>query len=252
MLSEAVEALFPEELERRKQDEAADREEEEAIPGGFAVLEEVAASQDLTLGTGPDIKVVVPMYGPGFVVGSKSDEARVTVKFTDRTDGAEGCLNVTCGELVKQLPVHFGVRLGQRVVAARDLMFGPTLGVRFGELGTVIGCSKGQGGEDRLSVMFDSRADGSAGNVSCVPDEVAPALKLAGGFELAENVIAARDLFSGEHRIVQGGTRGRIMRSMNDLRVSVRFERREDNLEHLVNVTPCEILRCPRDTPRRT
>ncbi|CAK0846489.1 unnamed protein product [Prorocentrum cordatum] len=249
MLAAAVEALFPEELERRRLDGAADQdleEEQQAIPGNFALLDEVAASRDLTTGVGNERKVVVPMSGAGFVVGrSEQEDGRVTVKFEDRMDGAEGCLNVTLGELVRQLPARFGVRLGQRVVAARDLMFGPTLGVRFGVHGTVLGSSQGLGSEDRINIQFDSRADGQSGDVSCLPEEVAPACKLAGGFELADSVVAARDLFSADHRIVLCGTRGRIMRSMNDLRVSVQFERREDNLEHMVNVTPCEIMRCP-------
>jgi len=244
-LAGAVEALFPEELAARRQDAAADEAEggQEASPGGFAVLEEVAASRDLTIGAGPERRIVVPMSGAGLVVGrSDRDAGRLVVKFDERTDGSEACLNVTCGELVRQLPARLGVRLGQRVVASRDLICGAALTVRFGERGTVIGAGPGPAGEDRVRVQFDRRADGQAGHVSCLPGELQPMRKLAGGFELAQSVVAARDLFSGGVRIVRGGTRGTIMNSMNDLRVSVRFERREDNLQHMVNVTPHEIL----------
>lgn len=246
-LERALKVLLPEQLEARRREAASDDEPD--IPGGFALLQKVAASRDLTIGEGRLRKVVVPFGVAGMVVGrSEGDgEERVAVKFEGRLDGCEGYLAVLCSEVVSQLPASLGVLLGQQVVATRDLMIGPIVGVIFGERGIVLDSHKGQAGEDRITVRFESRTDGGTNNVSCLPSELEPSRKLAGGFELAQAVVAARDVFSGNTRmlIVRCGTRGKIMQELNDMRVIVRFDEREDDLHDFVSVVPSEIEVAP-------
>jgi hypothetical protein len=242
MLERTMEILIPEEVQQRREEawkDAEEEEEEEVIPGGFVLYDDVAASRDLTIGE--DRQIVVPFGASGVVVG-RFNEERLTVKFDERMDGSEGCLNVKPFEVLKQLPLRFGVRLGQRVVATRDLMIGLQLAVRFGTRGVVLASYTGEAGEDRVTVQFDERADGGANSVNCLPCEIAPSRKLAGGFELAQSVSAAFDLISGDTVIVKAGTTGTIIKEYNDLRVSVLFSHREDGLRHMVNVTPAEII----------
>merc|ERR1712224_670054 len=117
-------------------------------------------------------------------------------------------------------------------------MFGQTVGVRFGVCGLVLG----RHNEDRITVQFDERVDGSERCVNVLPNEIEPRKLLLGVFRLAQEVAAATDLKSGNRLLVRTGTHGTIMAQYSDTRVSVNFAKREDALSHWVNVTAPEIV----------
>eukprot|EP00747_Dinoflagellata_sp_TGD_P214421 gnl/TRDRNA2_/TRDRNA2_87280_c0_seq1.p1 gnl/TRDRNA2_/TRDRNA2_87280_c0~~gnl/TRDRNA2_/TRDRNA2_87280_c0_seq1.p1 ORF type:complete len:320 (+),score=53.84 gnl/TRDRNA2_/TRDRNA2_87280_c0_seq1:51-1010(+) len=231
-LHETIQILMPEEEVNERRDE---EDEPEPIPGGFAALEEVAASQDLKIG---DVTAVA--FGmSGVIVGPSAVEGRVLVKFDARMDididRPAQCLDVQPFEIMRQLPPQkFGeLRIGQRVCASMDLVSGPTLVVRFATSGVILR----QFNEDRVAVQFDERADGVAGPLSVQPFEIQPARALAGGFRLANRVSAAKDLFAENTLLVPCGSLGVVKGPYSDTRITVKF----DDREVPVNVVPAEI-----------
>merc|ERR1712232_1300306 len=141
-------------------------------------------------------------------------------------------------EISAQLPASFGVRIGQRVVATRDLMFGDAVGVRHGVCGVVAS----RFGDDRVTVNFDERVDGTVTGVNVTPSEIQPWRPLPGGFRFDQRVAASMDLCVEETLIVRAGTPGVVMGLYSDTRLTVKFVERADGLTHAVNVTAPEIV----------
>ena len=194
--------------------------------------QEVVAVSDLrTSGT-----ILVAGAVGGIVVGQLNGD-RIVVKFDERADGHSTCVNVLPSEITLQLSPTCGFRIGQRVVAVRDLMFGTVVGVRHGICGVVTGRSR----DRRITVSFDERADRSSNGVNVVPSEIQPCRPLPGGFRIAQRVVASRDLFANDHLLVQAGTSGVVMCLYSETRVTVTFAGRADGSTHPVNVTAGEI-----------
>jgi hypothetical protein len=241
-LRTAIEQLLPKRLERRKKEEEEHRDGEgceDSCYGGFKAWEEVAANRDVIFGT----KLGVRQGTPGIVVGNFSDGHHVTVRFDEREDGSELCVNVLPEALMTPLPGGF--RLGQRVVALYDLMLHDEIGVRLGTGGAIVG----RLGEDRLMVLFDERLDREAGAspengggpVSVSFREVAPQRLLAGGFRIAQQVQSAMDLIVGDRVVVPAGMRGVVLAEFSDTRLTVAFGPPEDGGQSCFNVLPLEI-----------
>lgn len=241
MLESIIAALRPEELEERKRDaaeiDAEDVGDRDMIPGGFAVWQEVAASRDLMVGD----RIMATFGTKGVVVMRGIGENRLRVNFDELLDNSDLCLNVTPAEIVAQLPQAWHICIGQRVVAAQDLMFGPEVGVRFGVKGTVLA----QHGPDRICVSFDERVDGTRTGVNVLPAEIRPHCRLPGGFDYGQSVFAANDLFANEVLLVLKGTHGVIRDKYSYTRISIKFDVRQDGLRHWLNVTPGEIVASP-------
>lgn len=232
MVQAVLETLAREELQRR---ETEDVDEEPPPRGGFSPWQEVFAQHDLRCGQRG--ATCVQMYTPGIVV-CPFGEDRLTVKFDQRADGSDLCVNVLPHEIAHQLPKHFKFRAGQRVVASQDLMFGENVGVRFAVGGIVRGqCSD----PERLVVHFDERVDGSQEHVSVQLFEVHPGGPHAGGFEVGQRVAAAQDLIAGETTLVRRETPGVVLGPYSDTRVTVQFDTRVDGNNTPVNVTSSEI-----------
>jgi len=232
----------PETLERRRKEAEEDDEAEEArgeglCHGGFRPWQEVAANRDVIFGT----KLGVRQGTPGVVIGDFTDGLHVTVKFDEREDGSELCVNVLPEALMAPLPGGF--RLSQRVVALYDLMLNDVIGVRLGTGGIVVG----QLVEDRLMVLFDARVDcgiaGAAheGPVSVSFREVAAQRPLVGGFSIAQKVQSAMDLIVGNRVVVRAGTHGSVLAEFSDTRLTVAFDPPEDGGQSCFNVLPLEI-----------
>mmetsp|Transcript_139972 Transcript_139972/g.390209 ORF Transcript_139972/g.390209 Transcript_139972/m.390209 type:complete len:341 (-) Transcript_139972:169-1191(-) len=260
LLQRCLEALEPEALARRRE-AAAELEAEEAeaepgeaeaggaevgagdppvaaaadgLPGGFQVWEEVAASRDLTVGD----RIVAVWGTPGVVLGpAERTPDRIEVIFDERTDFARSSLNVRPFELERQLPAHFGVRIAQPVVATKDLFCGPTLLARLGSRG-VVRCRHS---EERATVQFDQRADGSELPVNVHFSEVTPQRTLLGGYRVGQRVAASQDLFSGNTLMVHSGTLGSVCCEYSDARLTVKFDSRADGSSCGVNLTLAEL-----------
>lgn len=231
MLQRAIESIYPEEL-RRRRSEVEEGDESRPIAGGFTAWQDVVAALDLECNG----NVLVGFGTRGIVVGPH-DGGRIIVKFNQRLDDSELCMNVTPRELAPQLPQHFGFHIGDRVAAVRDLMFGPQVGVRFGVRGTII---KGFG-SDRISVRFDERVDGTGILVNVTPQEIQVDRRLVGGFTIGQKVFAAEDLRTNV-LAVRAGTLGVVMSQYSDIRVTVQFDERADGSSAPMNVTAGQIL----------
>lgn len=241
-----MDALIPEQLAQRRREAAEDEEpNEDLCHGGFRAWQEVAANRDVIFGN----KLGVRQGTPGIVIGNFTDGCHVTVRFDEREDGSELCVNVLPEALMAPLPGGF--RLGQRVVALYDLMLNDEIGVRLGTGGTVVG----RLGEDRLMVLFDARVDsgvGPDGPVSVSFREVTVQRLLVGGFTIAQRVQSAMDLIVGNRVVVRAGTRGSVLAEFSDTRLTVAFEPPDDGSQSCFNVLPLEIkpwCEPPKDLP---
>lgn len=233
MLQHILAHFKPDELERRRGEAAEDAaREQEELPGGFTFFQEVAASRDLVIN-----HAIVAAFGARGIVVCAGGEGRICVKFDAYTDGRESCIRVSPCEILPQLPVAMGFTIGQRVVAAHNLMFGSEVGVRFGVRGNITQ----RFGADRLTVQFDERTDGSRNCVNVLPREIRRHRIMPFGFELGQRVAAAKDLFAENVLLVRSGTHGVIRDEYGDTRLSVKFDERADGLDHMVNVTFQEI-----------
>jgi hypothetical protein len=223
---------MPKRFEKRKQEAEEDKEEnDEACYGGFRAWQEVAASRDIIFGN----KVGVRQGTPGVLVGNMSDGSHVTVRFDQREDESELCVNVLPEALMNPLPGGF--RLGQKIVALFDLMLNDKLGVLLGTPGTVVARSD----NDRLTVLFDHREDKEEGTVSVSYREVNALRLLAGGFKISQSVQPVMDLIVNGRVVVKTGTRGRILAEFSETRLTVAFDRAEAGSQSCFNVLPLEI-----------
>ncbi|CAK0834850.1 unnamed protein product [Prorocentrum cordatum] len=235
-LRSAMEQLVPERLAQRRREAEADGEaQEEVCFGGFKAWQEVAANRDIIFGR----KVGVRQGTPGILVGNFTDDHHVTVRFDEREDGSDLCVNVLPEALMAPLPGGF--RLSQRVVALYDLLLNGEIGVRLGTPGTVVGSL----GEDRLMVLFDVRAadavTGQGGPVSVSFREVAPQRLLVGGYCIGQRVQSAMDLVVGNRIVVNAGNPGAVLAEFSDTRLTVAFDAPQGGAQSCFNVLPVEI-----------
>jgi len=231
MLQNIVEEVVSEEDLARRREEA--EEGVEPLPEGFQPWQEVAANKDLLSGD----SMLAAFGTPGVIVGPAADN-RIRVKFDERLDGSDLCVDVLPDELTQQLPPSCGVRVGQRVVATADLQAGERVLVRFSTKGTAMSVAH----EGRVLVAFDEGADGNGvQRINVLPHEIAACRKLAGGFQVGEKVRSKQELRSGERLLVKAGTSGVVVNEYSASRVSVRFDELEEGVEGLINVCPGEI-----------
>lgn len=231
VLQSAIEQLLPERLEQRKREEEEDlAEDEDVCHGGFRAWQEVAAARDIIFGS----TLGVRQGTPGLVIGNFTDGCHVTVRFNEREDESELCVNVLPEALMEPLPGGF--RLGQRVVALFDLLLNGEIGVRLGTGGAVVG----RLGPDRLMVLFDERLDAGDGTVSVNYREVTAQRLLVGGFRIAQQVQSAMDLIVGNRVVVKVGTHGIVLAEFSDTRLTVSFDQAE-GYQCCFNVLPLEV-----------
>lgn len=233
-LKSAIEQLAPRRLEQRQEevDADADAAEEECL-GGFRAWQEVQANRDVIFGSNLGVR----QGTPGIIVGNFTDGLHVTVKFDEREDASELCVNVLPDALMAPLPGGF--RLGQRVVALYDLLLNGQIGIRLGTAGLVVGSLK-----ERLMVLFDERVDsgsGCEGPVSVSFREVTAQRVLVGGFSIAQKVQSAMGLIVGNKVVVPPGTPGTVLAEFSDTRLTVGFQPQKDAAPSCFNVLPLEI-----------
>ena len=168
LLRSFLESAHATELDERRKDQ----EPEEAMPGGFDLWQEIAASRDLFV-----CGSLAVAFGSSGIVLAKSEEDRVKVKFDSFIRGASGVFNVSPEEIMPQLPSSFGVKIGQRVVAALDLVVRGAVAIPFATLGTVLGAGSSP---DRITVLFDSAAEGFPSRLDIQAFEIAPSQELIG------------------------------------------------------------------------
>mmetsp|Transcript_57311 Transcript_57311/g.134067 ORF Transcript_57311/g.134067 Transcript_57311/m.134067 type:complete len:447 (+) Transcript_57311:65-1405(+) len=232
----AMETLIPERLAKRLQEAAEDEQESECLRG-FQAWGEISASRDILYGS----TVIVRQGSPGIVVGNCEDGAHLTVKFDEREDGSDLCVNVVPEALM--LPLPGGFRLRQRVVALYELLLNSDMKVPLGSVGHVIGSL----GDDRVTVLFELSRQATEDNhmpeypVSVNIREVAAQKPLVGGFSIAQRVQASMSLVVGNEVVVHAGCRGTVLAEFSDTRLTVVFET-ESGSPNCFNVLPLEIL----------
>jgi len=244
-LRQAIEQLAPEKLkERRRQEEEDIREDanQDICHGGLRAWQEVAASRDIIFAN----QVGVRQGTPGIIIGNFADDRHVTVRFDEREDGSDLCVNVLPEALMAPLPGGF--RLGQRVVALFDLLLEGKIGVCLGTSGVVVG----RFNEERLIVLFDERQDAGQGTVSVSHREVVPQRPLVGGFKISQKIQSAMDLVVDNRVVVPAGTPGIVLAEFSDTRLTVSFGHDGEYGYSCFNVLPVEIKPCcelPVDLP---
>jgi hypothetical protein len=237
-----MEKLVPDQLERRKAEDA--EEEEEICPGGFKPWEHVAAASDISFG---DI-LCVRQGTPGIVVCKSSDDYHLTVKFDRREDESDLCVDVKRSHLMKPLPGNF--RLGQKVMACVDLHLNDNVVVALGSTGTIV--APAFTAVDHLLVSFDERCDGVEGYIAVDCASIAPDRLLVGGFRLGQKVLSNSDLLINHQLVVPRDTPGTVLSEYSDTRLNVAFDvgesdqNQESYESHCVfNVQPVEIRALP-------
>eukprot|EP00440_Ansanella_granifera_P000080 gb/GFBE01000087.1/.p1 GENE.gb/GFBE01000087.1/~~gb/GFBE01000087.1/.p1 ORF type:complete len:482 (+),score=90.92 gb/GFBE01000087.1/:1-1446(+) len=241
-LRKAMEQLLPEQVALRIQEAAQAVEEEGAedvCPGGFKAWQEIVANRDILYGN----RSIVRQGSSGIVVGGCADGAHVTVKFDEREDGSELCVNLMPEAVMPPLPGGF--RLRQKVVAIFDLVLSSDMKVQLGSVGSVIGSL----GEDRVTVLFEPPAVQAEEQrtfpefpVSVSIREVAAQRPLVGGFSIAQKVQSAMPLVVGSQVVVQAGCRGIVLGEYSESRLTVVFETSDDGAQSCLNVLPIELL----------
>ncbi|CAK0870345.1 unnamed protein product [Prorocentrum cordatum] len=130
----AMEQVIPGKLAERIREDVEERAgDDDVCLGGFKAWQEVAANRNVIFGS----RVGVKQGTPGIIIGNFTDGFHVTVKFDEREDGSELCVNLLPEALMAPLPGGF--RLGQRVVALYDLLLNEEVGVRVGTAGAIVG-----------------------------------------------------------------------------------------------------------------
>eukprot|EP00434_Breviolum_minutum_P009813 symbB.v1.2.008643.t1/scaffold540.1/size189765/8 len=241
-LRKAMEQLVPERLAVRMKE--AEEEEASECLGGFKAWGDIAASRDILYGS----SIIVRQGSPGIVVGNCEDGCHLTVKFDEREDGSELCVNVVPEALM--LPLPGGFRLHQKVVALYELLLNSEMKVPLGSVGHIIGSLGG----DRVTVLFEPQkqvAESEDVNTQrSIPEypvsvnirEVAAQRPLVGGFSIAQRVQASMSLVVGSKVVVHAGCRGTVLAEFSDTRLTVVFETSETGTPSCFNVLPLEIL----------
>lgn len=215
MLSDAVEALAPSQMQRRRQEE----------------------ERELRIGSR------VELHG---LVGAAHLNGRSGICDAWVEESERWAVRLENGEVKKVKPENLTVRENagvlrggfiswQEVVAARDLQIGNSLVVAFGTKGVVIS----NFGDVRLKVKFDERLHGN-GAVNVTLPEIAAQLPEHFGFVIGQRVSAAMDLMVGDQCVMEFASQGTVLGLYGDDRVTVRFDSRPIPL----NVTLSEIHHC--------
>ncbi|CAK9077053.1 unnamed protein product [Durusdinium trenchii] len=238
-LRKAMEQLVPERLANRIKEAAEEEIDETDCLGGFKAWGDIAASRDILYGS----SIIVRQGSPGIVLGNCDDGCHLTVKFDEREDGSELCVNVVPEALM--LPLPGGFRLHQKVVALYELLLNSDMKVPLGSVGHIIGSLGG----DRVTVLFEPAkllfGDHSIPEypVSVNIREVAAQRLLVGGFSIAQRVQASMSLVVGNRVVVHAGCRGTVLAEFSDTRLTVVFETEtEESSPSCFNVLPLEIL----------
>lgn len=125
-----------------------------------------------------------------------------------------------------------GFSAWETIAAARDIGFGPLVGVRQGTPGIVI-CNYQDG--LHLVVKFDAREDGSEGVVNVLPTDLMK--PLPGGFRLGQKVVACFDLVLEDGKAVAKlGAPGVVVAQGLGDHILVLFRERLDGEDGPVNV----------------
>ncbi|CAJ1428258.1 unnamed protein product [Effrenium voratum] len=219
-LRKAMEQLVPDRLACRIKAE----EEEEEMPcfGGFKVRFAFARMYGSS--------IIVRQGSPGIVVGNCDDGCHLTVKFDEREDGSELCVNVVPEALM--LPLPGGFRLHQRVVALYELLLNSDMKVPLGSVGHIIGSLGG----DRVTVLFEPKQEkipeypvsvnirAAPNCFNVLPLEILPWCDTPPEFPAGTSVRAVHHLMSPCAIIVHAGTRGIILGGVDPSLVFVSFE----------------------------
>jgi hypothetical protein len=232
-----MERIVPDQLKRRKSEDAEEElEEEQVCHGGFIPWQAVAAAQDISFGH----ILGVRQGTPGIVVGNSSDDHHVTVKFDTREDESDLCVDVLPAHLMKPLPGNF--RFGQKVMACVDLHLNGARVVPVGSAGYVI--EPAAGTTEFLLVLFDCTSH----NVAVHHTMLLPHRLLVGGYKLGQKVLCNRDLVINGQLLVSRDTPGKVVAEYNDTRLTVAFDvgganqNQEGHESHcFFNVQPVEI-----------
>jgi hypothetical protein len=240
-LISAMQKLVPDQLERRKGEDAEEAQEEEQMcHGGFKPWERVAAAKDINFGH----ILGVRQGTPGIVVGNSSDDHHVTVKFDRREDDSDLCVDVLHEILMKPLPGNFC--LGQKVMARVDLELNDAVIVPLGGTGTILAPLSGAVG--RLLVSFEERLDGVEGCIAVDAESLLPDRLLVGGYKLGQKVLCNDDLFVNDQVLVPRDTPGQVIAEYSDTRLTIDFKVGESNQNQegyqthcAFNVQPVEI-----------
>jgi len=134
-----------------------------------------------------------------------------------------------------------GIVSWQEVAAAHDLMIGDLLVANHGAKAVVI---SGDIVPDRVTVRFDNPMDGVDRFIHVAHHEIVPQLPKKAGVCIGQRVVATGDLHVGDLCIVRLGMQGTVLRQspcIEELRVTVQFDEREDGDTATVEVMPHEI-----------
>eukprot|EP00438_Fugacium_kawagutii_P020198 Skav207615 [mRNA] locus=scaffold1878:101822:111291:+ [translate_table: standard] len=201
-LRKAMEQLVPERLAIRMKE--AEEEELDDCLGGFKAWGDIAASRDILL-LSISSSIIVRQGSPGLIVGNCEDGCHLTVKFDQREDGSELCVNVVPEALM--LPLPGGFRLRQKVV------------VHAGCRGTVLA----EFSDTRLTVVFETSEE-SPSCFNVLPLEILPWCELPSHMPAGSSVKATQHLMSPCAIIVHAGTKGTILGGVDQSLVFVSFE----------------------------
>lgn len=228
VLLRMLESSHGEELQQRRSEE----EEDEVILGGYEAWQEVAASRDIYVG-----ERLVIAFGTSGIVLCNHESSHIKVKF-DASLWGTGTVNVFPDNLMPQMPQNpLGLKIGEAVMAALNLMIGDVVVVPFGTRGTVLG----PGPEGRIEVSFEESSVEPARNLNVQSFEIQPAKELLGGFRVAQRVKAAGDIRVEETLLAAPGSFGTVLGEYSDTRLIVRFDARADGRTEAVNLGPNEI-----------
>jgi len=129
------------------------------------------------------------------------------VRFIVRGD-PEAVEEVCCEPDDVETAIVGNFRRGNAVIATRDLCVSGAVVVREGVLGTVVGPSSSDS-QQRVTVSFNHREDGSRNRLNCVVTEIG--LYLAGGFEVGARVLVLHTVTHDEWAPIQAGARGVVL-----------------------------------------
>lgn len=227
VLVRMLESSHGEELKERRSEE-----EEDVILGGYEAWQEVAASRDIYVG-----ERLVIAFGTSGIVLCNHESSHIKVKF-DASLWGTGTVNVFPNDLMRQMPPNpLGLKIGEAVIAAMNLMIGDVVAIPFGTRGTVLGPRP----EGRIEVSFEESSAEPAKNLNVQSFEIQPAKELLGGFRVAQRVKAAADIRVQETLLAAPGSFGTVLGEYSDTRLIVCFDQRQDGREEAVNLGPNEI-----------
>jgi len=191
------------------------------LVGGHQVGGRVRATRLIELERGQHVVPATPgtVVGPVRGPSPSSRSRRLLVRFIVRGD-PEAVEEVCCepddvetaivghssGSATLSIAGNF--RRGNAVIATRDLCVSGAVVVREGVLGTVVGPSSSDS-QQRVTVSFNHREDGSRNRLNCVVTEIR--LYLAGGFEVGARVLVLHTVTHDEWAPIQAGARGVVL-----------------------------------------